>query len=97
VEGRDPDILRNSANFGHALYVVRYDGKVIGKDFQNIFKDFITNEPGLKLVIIIILVIWKLEISDFVRDRYPNHNGKWTGKLAMIIEQPNWKKKSTTN
>ena len=49
MEGRDPDILRNSANFGHALYVVRYDGKVIGNDFQNIFKDFITNDPGLKI------------------------------------------------
>jgi hypothetical protein len=48
MEDRDPEVLKNYNGFGLSLFVVRHEGTV-NKFFKEIFKDVITNDPGLNV------------------------------------------------
>lgn len=46
--GRDPEVLSSFNGFGNFMYVSRHKGKV-NEEWRDIFKDVITNDPGLKI------------------------------------------------
>jgi hypothetical protein len=48
VEDRDPEVLKNYNGFGTSLFVVRHQGTV-NQYFKEIFKEVITNDPGLNI------------------------------------------------
>jgi hypothetical protein len=47
MKEREPLVLQKFNGFGHSMFVVRHNGKV-NRYYQEIFKDVVSNDPGLK-------------------------------------------------